>query len=287
MPDHLIIGSGFAALKAAETIRQLDAVAHITLVTEENDPPYWRPRLPDVIAKQVTEDKVQMKPRAYFAEKKIDLRLGARVVKVLPLENRLLLSDGSSAGYDTLLLASGSLARRPGRDVPGSDLSGVVALRTLADARDIANKLDAAQQTAVVGGGLLGIELVRAFRERGNAVTYFRKDDRFWPQMLDATAARLVEAKLLERGIALCHQEVIREIKGQEGRVAGLVTTKGRELPCQVVGYAIGVTAATGFLAESGHPRPKTGSSIGPYRKYGPQSSPILASRLSRPPPKS
>ncbi len=110
MTTHLIIGSGFAALKAAETIRQLDAEAAITVLTEENDPPYWRPRLPDVIAKQVTEDKVQMKPRAYFAEKKIDLRLGARVVKVLPLENRLLLSDGSSAGYDTLLLASGSLA---------------------------------------------------------------------------------------------------------------------------------------------------------------------------------
>ena len=252
MTTNVIIGSGFAGLKAAETIRSLDASATVIILTEEGDLPYWRPRLPDYIARQVTIDKLAIRTAAWLTEKRIDVRLNQRVAAIYPSQNRVLLVDGSAVPYDNLLLATGSLARRPGRDIPGSDLLGVVTLRTLEDARHIANLLDQADRTAVVGGGLLGIELVRAFRERGNAVTYFMREDRFWPQMLDVTAASMVEGRLVARGIELRHGELIKEIKGQDGRVSSITTTKGEGLPCQVVGYAIGAVPATAVLAESG-----------------------------------
>lgn len=252
MTTHLIIGSGFAGLKAAETIRRLDQVASVTILTAESDLPYWRPRLPDVIARITPEDKVTMRTSSWLHEHDISLRLGQPVVRINPADNRLELASGESVAYDTLLIATGSLARRPGRDIPGSDLDGVVTLRTLSDARSIATRLDSAQHTAVVGGGLLGIELVRAFRERGNQVTYFLKEDHFWPQMLDLTAARMVESRLLERGIDLRHQEVIAEIRGESGRVTGIKTSSGEEMRCQVIGYAIGAIPATAVLDGSG-----------------------------------
>jgi nitrite reductase (NADH) large subunit len=251
MTVHVIVGSGFAGLKAAETIRQIDSQATVIIITEEADLPYWRPRLPDVVAKKAAPDKILLRSATYLAEQRLEVRRGQRVTSVAPAESRLTLADGTSLAYDRLLVATGSLARRPGRDIPGSDLSGVVVMRSLADARDIASKLDGAECTAVVGGGLLGIEMVRAFRERGNAVTYFMREDHFWPAMLDTTAARMVEARLTERGVELRHGELIKEIKGQNGTVASIVTTKDQEMPCQVVGYAIGAIPATGLLASS------------------------------------
>jgi nitrite reductase (NADH) large subunit len=251
MPLHVIVGSGFAGLKAAETIRQIDSEAEVILLTEETDLPYWRPRLPDVVANKVTTEKIVMRSAGFLAEHAIEVRLGQSVTAVVPKENRLTLSDGSWLTYDKLLVATGSLARRPGRDIPGSDLPGVVVMRSLADARQIAALLDGAECTAVVGGGLLGIEMVRAFRERGNAVAYFMREDRFWPAMLDTTAARMVEARLTERGVELRHGELIKEIKGEDGRVSSIVTTKDQEMPCQVVGYAIGAIPAIGLLAGS------------------------------------
>ena len=68
MTSHVIIGSGFAGLKAAETIRQLDANATIIILTEEGDLPYWRPRLPDFIARTVTADKMLIRQPAWLAE---------------------------------------------------------------------------------------------------------------------------------------------------------------------------------------------------------------------------
>ena len=50
----------------------------------------------------------------------------------------------------------------------------------------------------------------------------------------------------------LRHEELIKEIKGEDGQVASVVTTKGKEMPCQVVGYAIGAIPATAVLAGSG-----------------------------------
>lgn len=252
MTTHLIIGSGFAGLSAAETIRQLNINATIIIVTEEPDLPYWRPRLPDFIARIIPADKLTIHSADWLYERKIQVRLSQKVQRLIPAENRVELAGGESVAYDTLLIATGSLARRPGRDVTGSDIDGVVTLRTLADARSIAARLDSAERTSVVGGGLLGIELVRAFRERGNQVTYFLKEDRFWPQMLDATAAGMVEARLVERGIELRHQELIAEIRGKSGQVDSIQTTTGQEMTCQVVGYAIGAIPAVGALAGSG-----------------------------------
>lgn len=242
MTMHVIIGSGFAGLKAAETIRQIDSQATVLMLTEESDLPYWRTRLPDVVAKKVTPDKILIRSAAYLTDHRIEVRLGQHVRTVNPETNVLTLEDNSIITYDQLLVATGSLARRPGKDIPGSDLNGVVVMRSLADARSIAAKLDGAECTAVVGGGLLGIEMVRAFRERGNAVAYFMREDRFWPAMLDATAASMVEARLTERGVELRHGELIKEIKGQNGKVTAIVTTLGKEMPCQVVGYAIGTS---------------------------------------------
>ena len=119
MTVHVIVGSGFAGLKAAETIRQIDSQATVIILTEETDLPYWRPRLPDIVANKVTADKILVRSAGFLAEHRIEVRLGQRVTALVPRENRLTLGDGLALTYDQLLVATGSW-RRPGGTFPAT-----------------------------------------------------------------------------------------------------------------------------------------------------------------------
>ncbi|NDA78128.1 MAG: pyridine nucleotide-disulfide oxidoreductase, partial [Actinobacteria bacterium] len=58
-------------------------------------------------------------------------RLGRRAEAVDRTQRRVTLDDGSALGYDALVLATGSIARR--LTVPGHDLTGVHYLKNIAD----------------------------------------------------------------------------------------------------------------------------------------------------------
>jgi NADPH-dependent 2,4-dienoyl-CoA reductase/sulfur reductase-like enzyme len=81
---------------------------------------------------------------------------------------RIELADGSRLRYESLLIATGS---EPVRLPALAGLAGVQALRTLADAARLRAALDAGAHVAVVGGGLIGLELASSARARGAAVT--------------------------------------------------------------------------------------------------------------------
>ena len=66
MTDYLIIGNGVAGTTAAENIRKNDATGNITILTDEDLPYYSRIRLPEYLAKEISEqDLVIKKPKWY------------------------------------------------------------------------------------------------------------------------------------------------------------------------------------------------------------------------------
>jgi NADPH-dependent 2,4-dienoyl-CoA reductase/sulfur reductase-like enzyme len=52
---HVIIGAGPAGVVAAETLRKHDAKASITLIGDENEPPYSRMALPYLLIERISE----------------------------------------------------------------------------------------------------------------------------------------------------------------------------------------------------------------------------------------
>ncbi len=247
---YLIIGNGGAGVRAAQVIRSRDAEGEIIIVDRETHPCYYRMRLPDYISGWRDRDSVFFVDESFYGQNRIEFRRGERVTGVDTRSRLVKLEGGEELRYDRLLIAAGARPRELA--CPGATLDGVVYLRTLDQADEIIRRGKEAEAAVALGGGLLGVEMARAFREMGLATSYLIREDRFWPQMLDAQGSSLVEKRLEEKGIVLRKGEGIEAIEEKDGRVAAVRTTSGEVLPADMVGVAIGVVSNLEFLEGSG-----------------------------------
>ena len=93
---------------------------------------------------------------------------------------------------------------------------------------------------AVLGGGLLGLEIARALRERGATVAVYEFLDRLLPRQLDPAAASLLKARVEKAGIGVRLGVEVEEILGEEA-VSGLRLKGGDTAEADLVILAAGV----------------------------------------------
>ncbi|RMD74482.1 MAG: pyridine nucleotide-disulfide oxidoreductase, partial [Lentisphaerae bacterium] len=163
--DVVVVGGGAAGMAAVEAICKLTANVNLTLVCEENVPPYWRINLSRLLAGEVDESELTLRPPSWFEEKKVKLILGTPVQKIDRKQKKLLLAGGEELSYDRLLLATGAEAWKP--PIEGIDLPGVHVLRTLEDAQQLLKLAQSDVHCVALGGGILGLELAGALARRG------------------------------------------------------------------------------------------------------------------------
>ena len=248
--EYVIIGNGGAGMRAAQAIRELDLAGNVTLIDREPHRCYYRMMLPDYISGLKQRESVFVVDEGFYRDNRIDFRPGVTVARLDTSGRTVVLKSGEALPYDRLLIAAG--ARPRPFELPGHELTGIVSLRTLEQAEAILELAKQAKQAVALGGGLLGVELARSFNELGLKTSYLIREDRFWPQMLDATGSAIVERRLEEKGIHLRKQEGIEEVLGEAGKVTGVETTSGEKLPAGLLGVAIGVISNVEFLRGSG-----------------------------------
>ena len=156
---------------------------------------------------------------------------------------------GETVSYDRLLLAVGGKANMFGW--PGQELDGVCNMTTLQDLARMEAVRPRVERAVVVGGGLVGIEMVEMMLHDHVPVTYLVREPWYWDMALSEQESRLVEGQMRDHGIDLVLQDEIAEIRGS-GQVDKLVTKKGTEYPCQLVGIAVGVGSRTSLAKEAG-----------------------------------
>ena len=217
-----IIGGGVAAFEAAKNIRTLSDDAEITIYSREAVPPYRRPALSRMAAEELADAQFFIKPAAFYAENRIGLELGRTLRAIDPNTKTLTFDSGSPSTYDRLLLATGSHCFYP--PVPGMDLDGVMSLREYADLQKLRARLDAGvKNAAVIGGGLLGLELAQSLLERGCLVTVFEGSPLLLPRNLDEEAAGFVLKKLGEiENLTLRFGCRVEAIAGEAGKATGV-----------------------------------------------------------------
>ena len=173
----VILGAGHAGGTAAALLRQYGHTGKITLVGEEPIPPYQRPPLSKAWLKgEADADSLALKPLEFYAENDIDFRPGVRGVKLARSAKTLTLSDGQTLTYDYLILATGARAIK--LPVPGADLSGLLELRTAADAEALKAAVGPGKKLAVVGGGYIGLEVAASGRALGADVVVIEREAR-------------------------------------------------------------------------------------------------------------
>ena len=238
MRHHVLVGSGIAALSAAEAIRSVDAAARITLVSDESGPFYSRPGLAYLLAGAVPERQLAIRSKAEVGALRLE-RIAARADRLFPERHELRLAGGRVLSYDRLLIATGASSIAP--DFPGADLDGVVRLDGVEDARALLARVRKAKVAVVVGGGSTALELAEGLQARGVETHYFLRGDRYWARVLDEEESALVESGLARAGVTLHRRTEIVRALGRNGRLEAVDTNDAACLHCQLIAVAIGV----------------------------------------------
>jgi nitrite reductase (NADH) large subunit len=245
----VIVGNGLAGTLAAKTLREIDDAAEIEIFGEERYPYYPRPNLIEYLAGRLPYDKLFAFPEDWAERQRIGVRLSERISRIFPAERKIETRAGGERFYDVLLLATGARAALP--PIEGLDRPGVFVLRTLDDANDLIEHLGTHGRVAVLGGGLLGLEVARAIRGRDKKVDVIEYFDRLLPRQLDPPAAAILKAHFEKSGIGIRLREVAKEILGVGG-VQGLRLASGDRLEADTVVVAAGIVPEAGVAREAG-----------------------------------
>jgi nitrite reductase (NADH) large subunit len=251
-PRLVMIGNGMAGVRTLEELLKIaPGMYELTVFGAEPHPNYNRILLSPVLAGEQTFDEIVLNPRSWYADQGIDLRTGTRVVRIDRRRRVVVADDGSEAGYERLLIATGS---RPFMlPVPGRELAGVVAYRDIADTRAMIGAAARQRHAVVIGGGLLGLEAANGLRQRGMDVTVVHLMPWLMERQLDEVAAGMLQRSLEARGLHFALGANTEGLLGDEaGQVRAVRLQDGRELPAGLVVMAAGIRPDTQLAEAAG-----------------------------------
>lgn len=196
----------------------------------------------------------------FYADKASLEAMGAKVhmeadVHRIDFDNKKVfvkLADGTEVedSYDKLVLATGSLPIIP--DIPGKDLENVQQVKLYQNAQEVIDKLKdpSIQDITVVGAGYIGVELAEAFERHGKNVTMVDIAETALPAYYDQPFTDLMKKNLADHNINLEFGQMVKEIKGENGRVTAVVTDK-KEIKADMVILSIGFRPNNGLGKDS------------------------------------
>ena len=243
----VIVGGGLGAARTAEQLRRADHSGRVTIVSDEVHLPYDRPPLSkEVLRKEV--DDVVLKPREWYDENDITLRLGSAATGLDTAAQTLTLADGTVLGYDELVIATGLVPRR----IPAfPDLEGIRVLRTFDESMALREHASAAQRAVVIGAGFIGCEVAASLRSLGVDVVLVEPQPTPLAAVLGEQIGELVARLHRDEGVDVRLGVGVAEVRG-DGHVDTVVLTDGTELTADVVVVGIGSRPATEWLQGSG-----------------------------------
>ncbi len=243
----VIVGGGLGAARTAEQLRRADYSGRVTIVSDEVHLPYDRPPLSkEVLRKEV--DDVVLKPREWYDENDITLRLGSAATGLDTAAQTLTLADGTVLGYDELVIATGLVPRR----IPAfPDLEGIRVLRTFDESMALREHASAAQRAVVIGAGFIGCEVAASLRSLGVDVVLVEPQPTPLAAVLGEQIGELVARLHRDEGVDVRLGVGVAEVRG-DGHVDTVVLTDGTELTADVVVVGIGSRPATEWLQGSG-----------------------------------
>ena len=252
----IIIGAGQAASQAIGTLRADGYGGDIQLFGDEPFLPYQRPPLSKAyLTGEITAERLELRPRAFYEERGVTLHLGTRIVGIDPSAHHIEDSSGRHHAYAQLLIATGTRARRI--SLPGHDLAGVHFLRGIADVDALRAAFVPGLRLAIIGGGYIGLEVAAKARAIGLDVTVIEAAPRILARVVaDGTAAYL-DGLHRSHGVDLLTGIGVARILG-ETAARGVELADGRIVKADLVLVAVGavpnveLAQAAGLAVENG-----------------------------------
>jgi NAD(P)H-nitrite reductase large subunit len=249
--SHVIIGDGIAGASAAETIREADPDASVTVITDEGEALYNRILIKEFAKGKLPEAPISIHEPEWYDERDIDLQLNTHVTDIEPVAHEIKTHEGETYEYDKLLIATGGTpAQLP---VENSDADGIHHFWTFEDARGIREHAEESDQGIIVGAGLLGIDLAAVCAAQGIDAKYLMRGDRWWRYALSGEGAEIIHEALRENGVEPVFDSGVDHFEvDDDGHVAGAVDPNGDHYDGEWAGVAIGLNFNTEFLDGAG-----------------------------------
>ena len=243
--QYVIIGNSTAATFAIEGIRAVDKAGSITVISDETRPAYGRPLISYYLYGRIKLENTDYRSASFYTDNGVTVKYGVRAEKIDPEKKNVALSDGSTIGYDKLLVATGSSPLVPPAE--GLDTVPYHTFMTMDSALALEKELSPEKRVLVVGAGLIGLKCVEGILDRVGSVTVVDLAARILPSILDEEGSAIVQERLEARGVSFILGDCAVRY------APGLATLRsGKEVPFDILVIAAGVRPNVSLVREAG-----------------------------------
>ncbi len=249
----VVIGNGMAGMRTVDELMQTTPNRYqITVFGAEPHGNYNRIMLTPVLCGSKRINDIMIHDLSWYQAHDITLHCGPgkAVVKIDRFRKQVIAKDGTSAAYDRLLVATGSLPSLP--DIQGTDCQGVMGFRDMNDVETMIKTAESKRHAVVLGGGLLGLEAANGLLHRGMRVTVVNRASHLLNRQLDAVAAGFLQKQLQAKGMEFKLGVSIAEIIDDNGRISGIILSDGTRLAADLAVMATGIKANMALAQKAG-----------------------------------
>ncbi len=212
----VIVGSGFAAYQLVRMIRKQNQELPVMVITADSGDDYSKPDLSHVFSKrQKATDLVKQTAVRFVEEQNIEILTNTRVEQILT-EDKCLVTQTRTIGYDKLVLATGASPFK--LTIQGDGVDDMITLNSLADYDNCHEQLSKAGKMLVVGAGLVGTEIAMDLLSSDRKVILNDRADRLIPGLLPEFVANQLYRSLAAKGCELAlGTELVRVNRMEQG----------------------------------------------------------------------
>ncbi|WP_282078824.1 NAD(P)/FAD-dependent oxidoreductase [Epibacterium ulvae] len=237
----VVVGAGQAGFSVCAKLRSIGFKGQITLIGDEDHPPYQRPPLSKAyLTGDMALERLFFRPQSFYADENIELCLSDPVLSIDRFNKQIIRAEKPPLPYDKLVLATGSQPITLPDDM-GGDLMGVHYVRTLKDTDTMRADVQPGKTALVIGGGYIGLEAAAVATKAGMKVVLVEAADRILQRVASPETARYFRSLHKAKGVDIREGVRLKALKGQKGRVTSAIMADGSEITtdCAIVGIGI------------------------------------------------
>ncbi len=253
----LIAGAGAASFRFIQDYREQNEKDEIHVFSKEPHLFYNRVLLPEYVTEELSWEQLLKIKKLELDKLNVHLHPETLITKVDSEDKVITDSNGEMHSFDKLILATGSRAFLP-RGVQ-IDLPGRFTMRNKIDADKFKAYLDDTglppeeQHVAIVGGGLLGLELAAALKHKNVKITIVQRASRLMERQLDKISSKLLALDVQERGIQIYFDNEVSTVFDDEDTGELSISLKsGKMFNANAIVYAIGTIPNIEIAKENG-----------------------------------
>ncbi|EMR74092.1 NAD(FAD)-dependent dehydrogenase [Thermoplasmatales archaeon SCGC AB-539-N05] len=223
--DIVIIGCGAGGGTAAQFARKTDRKASITVFEKGKYPQYSKCGLPYAISDEIPEFENLIEfSEEWFKKANIDLLLETIVEKIDTEKQIIFAKKGNNIiekSYGSLIICTGAKPFLPpiqNLENNGGLVNGVFTMRTIDDAKNISSHVQKDKNVAIIGAGLIGLEMADTLHRKKMKVTVVETLPHILANTLTEDISELVH-KQIPSDVSLFTNHLVTKIESENGKI--------------------------------------------------------------------